>query len=227
MTGPANPPIVGILADVQTFRDLPRHVITAHYTRCVTAAGAIPIVLPPAEAAIETHLDLIDALVLTGGDDPRTEPFGEPTHPGVTPVDPERQNYETRLLQHLERTNPDMPVLGVCLGMQMMALVAGGRLNQHLPTTHDTHADHWNSDHTIQPEKGAPVMPGVVHSNHKQAIEDPGSMQVLARAHDGVIEAVGDTSRAYYVGVQWHPERTKSDDLGQKFFRDLVGAIRR
>ena len=64
-----------------------------------------------------------------GGDDPRTEPFGEPTHPKATPVEPERQAFETALLEELQR-RPGAPVLGVCLGMQMMALHAGGKLNQ-------------------------------------------------------------------------------------------------
>lgn len=219
-------PIVGILADVQTFNSRPRHVITSHYTQRVVEAGAVPIVLPPAISALEQHAALCDAIVLVGGDDPRTEPFGEPTHPEAKHVDPVRQEYETTLINHLAEHSPDTPVLGVCLGMQMMALIAGGHLNQHLPETHDSHADHWDRDHEIIPTGDSPIGRGTVHSNHRQAIDDPGSMAVLAAAHDGVIEAVGDPSRAFYVGVQWHPERTQEDVLGAKLFRDLVAAIR-
>lgn len=220
-------PVVGILADVQSFNNLPRHVITAHYTQRLAEAGATPIVLPPAIEALDDQLGLCNAIVLVGGDDPSTEPFGQPTHPASKLVDPLRQSYETALIEHLRDQSPDLPVLGVCLGMQMMALLAGGHLNQHLPETHGSHADHWNHDHEILPTQGSPIASGVVHSNHRQAIDDPGSLAVLATAHDGIIEAVGDPSRAFYVGVQWHPERTDNDALGAKLFRDLVGAIRR
>lgn len=219
-------PVVGILADIQTFNGRPRHVITSHYTERVVAAGGVPIVMPPTEAALFDQLALCDAVVLVGGDDPCTESFGEPTHTSAVAVDPLRQCVETMLLEHLAVHQPDLPVLGVCLGMQMMALVAGGHLNQNLPDTHQSHGDHWDNGHEIVPTGGVPLSPGIVHSMHRQAIDDPGSLTVLALAHDGVIEAVGDPKRTFYVGVQWHPERTACKPLGQELFGRFVAAAR-
>lgn len=201
-----------------------RHAITSAYTEAVTNAGGIPIILPPVARDIESHLALCDAFVLTGGDDPVTEPFGVPTHPAAVRVHESRQNYETLLLRSLAQSRPNAPVLGVCLGMQMMSLIAGGSLNQHLPDTHTTHADHWDRDHDIIPTTKL-MQPGTVHSRHRQAISDPGSLEVLATSPDGLIEAVGDPARPFYLGVQWHPERTTCAPLGSDLFRELIASI--
>jgi putative glutamine amidotransferase len=170
---------------------------------------------------------MCDALVLTGGDDPLTEPFGAPTHPEACRVDPARQAYELAVL-HAFENHPEKPVLGVCLGMQYMALVAGGELDQHLPETTPTHADHASDRvHPIVPEPGEQLPAGEITSNHHQAVRDPGALTVVARAHDGVIEAVRDSSRRFCFGVQWHPERSDHAGLGQAIFDELVRMTRR
>jgi putative glutamine amidotransferase len=68
------------------------------------------------------------------------------------------------------------------------------------------------------------VQDGVVMSKHRQAVEDPGAMLVLAKSEDGVIEAVADPHRVFYLGVQWHPERTVSEAVGMGLFRKLLAA---
>ena len=191
----------------------------------------MPIVLTAHADLAHEHARLCDAFVFTGGDDPRTEAFGEPSDPRITPIFPERQEYETALLRILIGESPRPgapPVLGVCLGMQMMALVAGGSLDQHMPEIVPTHADHMGRDHELIAEAGAPFLParGTVHSHHKQAVRDPGRLRVLARAHDGVIEAIGDPRHPFLIGVQWHPERTESAALGQALFDRLVERAR-
>ena len=108
--------------------------------------------------------------------------------------------------------------------MQMMSLIAGGSLNQHLPDTHTTHADHWDRDHDIIPTASI-MQPGTVQSRHRQAISNPGSLEVLATSPDGLIEAVGDPARPFYLGVQWHPERTACAPLGSDLFARLIAAI--
>ena len=97
--------------------------------------------------------------------------------------------------------------------MQMMALVAGGTLDQHLPDTTPTHADHWNNDHDVRAVAGDLIRPGTVRSKHRQAIADPGTMRTTAVSHDQLIEAVDAPERRFYVGVQWHPERTEGDHI--------------
>ena len=145
-------------------------------------------------------LDRLDAVVFTGGDDPVMEAFGEPTHPLATPIDPARQEYELALLDWLEHDHPAKPVLGVCLGMQLMALHAGGSLNQHMPDDVPTHEHHRHDKaHNVRPVvDGGPVAPGLVTSHHRQAVRDAGAMRVVAVAEDGVVEAIDDRTRVDY-----------------------------
>jgi putative glutamine amidotransferase len=217
------------------------------YLRAVALAGGVPILLPPPgaratdslkesvsspdsmnaeplHAIARAHLDLCHAIVFTGGPDPRTERYGEPTHPAAEPLHPDRQRYEEALLTALDERRA-IPVLGVCLGMQLMALHAGGSLNQHLPDDTPTHADHMNDRlHAIVPIAGAPIpsVGGAITSHHHQAVRNPGRLRIIARAPDGVIEAIDDPARHFYLGVQWHPERTTDPALGARLFERLI-----
>ncbi|MCW5755522.1 MAG: gamma-glutamyl-gamma-aminobutyrate hydrolase family protein [Phycisphaeraceae bacterium] len=221
------PPLIGITCSIEAALPSARAVAALAYARAVAAAGGTPLLLPPLPECLGDHLGACDAFVLTGGDDPSTEPFGAPTHPKATTVDPLRQEYETRLLRQLADERPDTPVLGICLGMQMMALVAGGRLDQHLPESTPSAPMHWDQTHLVlTAHVKTPFADGPVASKHRQAVTDPGILDVLAHAPDGVIEAVGDFTRRFYVGVQWHPERTPSAETGQALFHALIGAVR-
>ena len=166
--------------------------------------------------------------VLTGGDDPAMERYGVTTHPAATIEDPVRQAFDECLLARRAALVPDLPLLAICLGMQFLALSRGGTLNQHLPDDTPTHADHRdNRVHPIVPEAavGDTVLRGgMVTSWHHQAVRDPGDLRVLARAHDGVIEAIDDPGQAFCLGVQWHPERTEDHGLGDGLFAGLVQA---
>jgi putative glutamine amidotransferase len=224
-------PVVGITTDVvEGSGGRLRADCGLAYAQRVAAAGGLPVLLAAAPELVGEHIALCEGFVFTGGDDPRMESFGEATHPEAKPVHPLRQEYETALLRALGEARPQTPVLGVCLGMQMMALVAGGRLNQHLPETLATAGAH-RGIHRIEPAAGAwprrlGVEAGEALSHHHQAVSDPGGLVVVARAEDGVIEGVADPGRAFYVGVQWHPERTEGAALGQGLFERLLSAIR-
>ena len=137
------------------------------------------------------------------------------THPNATPVSVERQIFELALLRELQN-HSEKPVLGICLGMQWMCLLAGGALEQDLQANYAK--NHKDSIHQINGEFGQ----GPVHSHHHQAITDAGTLKVIAIADDGLIEAVQDTNRRWYIGVQWHPERTDDVQLGQEIFNQLV-----
>ncbi|MBL9031025.1 MAG: gamma-glutamyl-gamma-aminobutyrate hydrolase family protein [Phycisphaerae bacterium] len=212
------PPIIGITCDVSEESGVVRASSALAYSNAVARAGGEPMLLPPIAALADRHAAMCDGLVLTGGGDPRMEPFGRPTHPAAKVVHARRQEYELALLRALER-RPEVPVLGICLGMQWMALHAGGDLNQHLPETLASAGAH-RGTHAVVGELGA----GRIDSNHHQAVRDAGRLRVIARAEDGTIEGVADPSRPFYVGVQWHPERTEDDGLGLGLFRRLVAA---
>jgi putative glutamine amidotransferase len=223
-------PLVGITTDLVEHPNGVRLFTYSTYAAAVEAAGGTPVLLPPTLASVGEFVRAFDAFVLTGGDDPRTESFGEPTHPRATPVHPDRQRFETALLRALYSERADAPVLGVCLGMQMMALVSGGRLDQHLPDRCPTHALHWEREHAVEPTGSptgrAPLLRGVVRSKHRQAVIEPGALRVVAASPDGIIEAVTDPARRFYLGVQWHPERTNDAAVGAAIFAALVAAAR-
>ena len=226
MTTAAPLPLIGISSDVHDGRARVKRT----YAESIRRAGGVPVILSPpedvrhADEAATRALEHLDGLVLTGGDDPEMEPFGAATDPRTTRMHPSRQPFEVALATiALER---DTPLLCVCLGMQIMALVTGGGLDQWMPDSVTTHEEHWGDRvHPIVPEgDGRPAGEGTSH--HRQAVSDPGALRVMARAHDGVIEAIGDPGRRFVLGVQWHPERTASHDLGDGLYERLVGASR-
>ncbi len=199
------------------------------YADAVWRAGGTPLLLPAVPDAVPDFVARCDAFVLTGGKDADTRPFGVPLHPAADPVDPRRQAFDTALLRALREERPDAPTLCICLGMQMMAMVAGGKLNQHLPDTLRTHEQHRaNNTHPISPghtlAERYGIRSGEVCSSHHQAVQDPGPLIVLARSGDGVIESIADPTRPHYLGVQWHPERTDTAVLGLQLFRAMVRA---
>jgi putative glutamine amidotransferase len=209
-------PVIGISADL---RDGYQKLSSA-LTDAVERAGGVPVILPSLPQRAAELAALCDGAVLSGGDDPIMEPWGIPTHPAATPLDPRRQEFELAFLAALD-SRPRVPVLGICLGMQLMGLHCGATLDQHLPDTLETACLHrGRRTHPVQGALGN----GLVHSNHDQALSDPGRLEVVARAPDGVIEGVRDPGRPLYLGVQWHPERTADPALGPGLLRMLVRA---
>ncbi len=185
------------------------------------SAGAVPLLLPPGEQDLDTALDGVGAVVITGGDfDIHPRHFNEPVHPRLGRVDEKRTLSELALARLcLER---DIPVLGICGGMQALAVVCGGSLHQHVEG-HVQDSDPAEGWHALTCTGLLGVVIGehpVVNSTHHQAVANPGELQVVATAEDGTIEAVARLDHRFCLGVQWHPEL-----LGQtRIFEELVRA---
>ncbi len=191
-------------------------LLPAAYPRYVASAGGLAVMLPPdpAPRAAAHLVARIDALVLAGGEDLDPALYGRPAHAAAGRPCPERDEWELALLAAaLERGTP---VLGVCRGMQLMNVHAGGTLVQHLPEVvgHDGHNPQVGvfSPHTVKAVPGTlteRLMPGPtqVATHHHQAVDRLGDgLTATAHTEDGTIEAVEYDRPGFALGVQWHPE---------------------
>nr|MDT0661407.1 gamma-glutamyl-gamma-aminobutyrate hydrolase family protein [Micromonospora sp. DSM 115978] len=210
-------PIVGITtyrepASWGVWREVPAALVPDDYVRAVTAAGGRAVLLPP-DAADADVVPMLDGLVLAGGADLGPDLYGATPHPH-TRDRPDRDAGELVLLT--AALAADLPVLGVCRGMQLLAVAHGGALHQHLPEVvgDDRHqpAPGRYGSHPVRFAPGsllAGLLGGAVEVNsyHHQAVTDPGRLLATGwSSPDGVIEAVEDPDRRFVVGVQWHPE---------------------
>ena len=219
-----------------------------HYVRAIEKAGgeAREISLQLSAKELASKLKDLDAVVLTGSPaDVHPALYKGKPHPKVSFSDPRREATDFALLDHAFAEH--LPVLAICYGIQSLNVYLKGSLIQHI-SSKDPSAEvrtpiaHPESEqpktefrHPIQIDQGtrlaklAGAPEAQVNSSHHQAILEPGrKLHVVARAPDGVIEAVEWTGDANWVmGVQWHPERMISEDaLAQALFRDLIAAAR-
>ncbi|MBA3233076.1 MAG: gamma-glutamyl-gamma-aminobutyrate hydrolase family protein [Propionibacteriales bacterium] len=226
-------PVIGITCYVERAQwgvwDLPAVLLPARYVERVEAAGATAVVLPPSASAGTEVLDRLDAIVFAGGSDLDPALYGEQPDPQTTGVRSERDAAEVPLMRGaLDR---DMPVLGICRGMQLMSVVSGGSLVQHLPDKvgHDGHrrSSGVYGLHDVRLEPGSLVHrllgdTASVPSYHHQGLASPGNLTVTGWADDETSEAVEDADKRFALGVLWHPEA--GNDL--RLFEALVAAIR-
>jgi len=216
--------LVGITCSLETVHDArgvdnPRLVLPRAYTDAIVAAGGEPVLLPILEARHAARLlDHLDALVISGGAfDVPPSFYGELPRAKLGPLCEERSTFERALaLTAVER---DLPLLGVCGGMQLLNAILGGSLFQDLSelagaANHQQPHDKRRPYHSVKIEAQSLLAKICdnrteleVNSTHHQAVKAVGKGLVAsARAPDGVIEAVELPHRRFVLGVQWHPE---------------------
>lgn len=204
-------------------------ILPSAYVSAVERAGGIPMIIPPA-GDMTVLLEAIDGLIISGGPDVSPEQYNQ--HPGPMTVEFYPNQDETEIGLISEALERDLPLLGVCRGMQILSVVHGGTLYQHLDDTpgHEGHGgyDGTSTDHSVIVEQDSLLCSLMgesfsVNSTHHQGVSDPGSLTISAVAgHDGLIEAVERRDKKFCLGVQWHPEQYGHDLL----FSALVEAAR-
>jgi putative glutamine amidotransferase len=223
------------------------HYLSAAYAEAVAGAGAVPLYLPSptdharlrlaarAEALADAKAALarVDALVIPGGDDFLPDrPY--PDSVRFEPVPDAQLRFDLALLRAARARR--LPVLGVCYGMQVMAVEDGGALIYDIATDCPGLAEHQlrpNGRHDVYVDPGSRLARIVgervrVNSRHHQAVSGPGeTLRACAHAPDGLIEAIesADESAPFCVGVQWHAEDLEGE-AGAGLFRALVEAAR-
>ena len=205
------------------------------YVRRVEEAGGLALLLPVTDPErVAEVLDLVDGVLVIGGDDVDPAFYGEPAHARLGPVDRARDLFEMEVVRRAAGSR--VPTFGVCRGVQVMNVALGGTLHQHLPEDVPaclTHGGRYDEAHEVTVAAGsrlaAIVGAGVlsVNSHHHQAIERPApGLVISASAPDGVVEAAELPGHPFLVGVQWHPERMGSADSTRRLFAAFVEAAR-
>jgi putative glutamine amidotransferase len=218
-------PVIGICTAVERARwgvwDQDAFLLARSYVRAIQSAGGLVVMIPPdAELNDEPDavLDLLDGLILAGGADIDPSAYDAEAHPETKGTVPERDDFEIALARRA--MDRDIPLLGICRGMQLMNVARGGTLEQHLPDSHGHH-DHRralgsfdDADHDVRLAEGSLAHRAAgetVHatkSHHHQGIGDIAEgFEVTGWAvMDELPEALEDPALRFALGVQWHPE---------------------
>lgn len=217
------PPIIGITAGLETAKYGGAMVrgafISNRYLEAVQQAGGRVVILTPDEYGVqhpEQVLETVDAVMVSGGAcDVDPAQYGQEKHPATKPGESIRDRFEIALAR--AATENDVPILGVCRGMQILNVSYGGNLHQHIPDVvgHDDHQIAGIfTDHEVKLQPGSLAESGVgsektnVKSSHHQGVADLGDGLVATgwSLEDEMVEAIEDPERTFVLGVQWHPE---------------------
>ena len=233
-------PRIGVSGVVRGWDGAERSGVNAAYLRSVLAAGGVPVILSPllGPSYAARALEGVEALLLTGGEDIHPAWYGAEPSPYMHPPSRERDLFELALFATARQR--ELPILGVCRGIQLLNVALGGTLYQDLPSErpgpvhHDPGTARDARTHTVRLEQGsraAAALGGTeaaVNSFHHQAVDRLGGGLVASGwSEDGLVEAVESPAGApWLLGVQWHPEEMHADRSAPErgLFRALVEA---
>lgn len=213
-------PVIGITSFNENKSDREYASIGCSYVNSIAAAGGIPIIIPvlSGDNIAAQYIKMIDGLLFTGGGDILPSFYGEKTIKEVNSISIERDACEKELFTCAFKI--DMPILGICRGIQVINAFSGGTLYQNISSQKDGAMNHNNSGmprddihHSVSIEKGSMLYSIFksesidVNSFHHQAVrEAAANFKITALSPDGIIEGIECTDRTFIMGVQWHPE---------------------
>lgn len=233
-------PIIGITCYVEeavrgVWESMPHALLPYDYVTKVERAGGVAVLIPPrADADAEMAravLSRLDGLILAGGADVEPSRYVAQPHPSLEQARPDRDAFELALATVTQEW--DTPVLGICRGMQVMAVAAGGKLEQHVPDRvgHDghspqpgaygTHSVRTVEDTLLRELLGQDV--AVASSHHQSVASHPGYLSA-AWAPDGTLEAMYHRASRFRLAVQWHPEAGQDTRLFDAFIQACAAA---
>ena len=213
-------PVIGFTLDHEEtggYSQAPWYALRENYFNCVAATGAIPIALPCQLELVETYLDMIDGLIVTGGHfDIPPSMYGESSQHETVKLKAKRTDFEWKVTEGALKRR--MPIFGICGGEQLLNVVLGGTLIQHIPDAIENALEHEIKPYD-KPGHQVKLVPGTllhkiigeeeigVNSSHHQAVAKPGKGCVVnCTSPDGVVEGMEYPDYPFCLGVQWHPE---------------------
>lgn len=238
-------PVIGIILDLVNNNDnnryssFPWYALRQNYAESVLKAGGIPLMIPYQED-VSTILQLLDGIILAGGEEdihPKFYSHDITSHQTI--ANDARDNFEFAITKKAIALN--MPIFGICRGMQLLNIIFGGTLIQHIPDylheaqikstiNHEQPAPKHVLSHaidinpsTILARLAGNVKKTMVNSTHHQAVWQVGEgLIVSATADDGIIEAIESINHKFIVGVEWHPEYLNDNGLDAELFKALI-----
>jgi len=233
-------PIIGITLDWEdspTYSNMhPWYALRCNYASSIAECGGVPITIPYEIDLIPQYINLIDGLMVTGGDyDLSPEVYGEETQPETRNIRNNRTTFEMSLIKAALKKN--IPILAICAGEQLLAAMHGGKLTQDIKTANPNALEHEQKHLNIHMSKTShsiQVLPNtllhsivkkneiLVNSSHHQSVKSVGeAMIVSATAPDGVIEAIEMPKQKFVLGVEWHPEYLATDN-DKKIIKNFI-----
>lgn len=240
-------PIIGIIPDYKkgskdSYSTRPHYALRCNYIEMINKAGGTALILPYDFSSLDQYLEMIDGLLVVGGFfDIHPKRYNETNVHSTVTLNETREEFEFELTQKVLKTKK--PILGICNGMQLIAVLNGGSLIQDIPSENKNYLNHEQSKSTI-PDSASPyhevaieagtILSKIVgsqkimtNSSHHQAIREvKAPIKITARAVDGIIEAIEDPTHPYCVGVQWHPEFDVSE-ADRKIFASFIEAAKK